>query len=153
LNTSFASRNHSIQLWWLEEGSLSSSFSPRIHSTVPVHRHPDTTIPLSKMDANLTANLLSSKFRPLNEETSISQGSSSDSQIPKCINFKSASNHVEAQDLATRLLFEIGIKLKTKPVTVAVAAKVYHQFYEATSNDCYDPYVRGSLASSTFLFT
>ena len=108
MNTSFASRNHSIQLWWLEEGSLSSSFSPRIHSTVPVHRHPDTTIPLSKMDANLTANLLSSKFRPLNEETSISQGSSSDSQIPKCINFKSASNHVEAQDLATRLLFEIG---------------------------------------------
>ena len=41
--------------------------------------------------------------------------------------------------------FLIGSKLRVKPLTVAVAAKIYHQFYEAATDDCYDPYVSQHL--------
>jgi len=95
----------------------------------------------------MTSNLLNSKFRPLIEVQAGMQGSA-DMQTPKPIQYKNVNNSVTAQDLATRLLFEIGSKLKVKPLTVAVAAKIYHQFYEAASDDCYDPY----LVATTCLY-
>ena len=37
--------------------------------------------------------------------------------------------------------FDLGVKLKTNSVTTAVAAQIYHRFYEAASEANYDPYV------------
>jgi hypothetical protein len=60
------------------------------------------------MDSNsMTSNLLNSKFRPLIEVQAGMQGSA-DMQTPKPIQYKNVNNSVTAQDLATRLLFEIG---------------------------------------------
>jgi hypothetical protein len=39
------------------------------------------------------------------------------------------------------LSLSIGAKLKTNPVTSAVAAQIYHRFLEAVNDSSYDPYV------------
>ena len=60
------------------------------------------------MDSNsMTSNLLNTKFRPLIEVQTGMQGSA-DTQTHKTIQYKNVNNSVTAQDLATRLLFEIG---------------------------------------------
>lgn len=108
----------------------------------------------------MTSNLLSSKFRPI-IEIQTHQGP----EAPSPIQYKSASNHHNAQELATRFLFEcgekttlhltvlyvnasclyplhlIGAKLKTNPLTAAVAAQIYHRFLDAVNDSSYDPYV------------
>lgn len=35
----------------------------------------------------------------------------------------------------------IGAKLKTNPLTAAVAAQIYHRFLDAVNDSSYDPYV------------
>ncbi|KAK4020879.1 cyclin-Q [Daphnia magna] len=93
------------------------------------------------MDSNMTSNLLSSKFRPIIETQT--------HQAPECpspIQYKSANNHHSAQELAIRFLFECGTKLKTNPVTSAVAAQIYHRFLDAVNDSSYDPYMIGATA-------
>ena len=55
------------------------------------------------MDSNMTSNLLSTKFRPI-IEVQTHQGP----EAPSPIQYKSPSNHHNAQELATRFLFECG---------------------------------------------
>lgn len=86
------------------------------------------------MESSMTANLLNSKFRPI-IEVQTHQGP----ETPTPIQYKNATHN--AQELATRFIFECGLKLKTTAVTAAVAAQIYHRFYEAASESNYDPYL------------
>lgn len=93
------------------------------------------------MDSNMTSNLLSSKFRPI-IEIATHQGP----EAPSPILYKSVNNHHNAQELATRFLFECGVKLKVNPVTSAVAAQIYHRFLDAVNDSSYDPYMIAATA-------
>merc|ERR1711911_122181 len=91
------------------------------------------------MDSSMTSNLLNPKFRPIVEAQR--HQTSEMMNVSKPIQFKNVRHQNEAKALATRFLFECGVKLKTKSVTLAVAAQIYHRFYEAASEANYDAYV------------
>jgi len=87
----------------------------------------------------MTSNLLNTKFRPIVEAQR--QHASETMNASKPIQFKNVRHQNETKELATRFLFECGAKLKTKSVTTAVAAQIYHRFYEAASEANYDAYM------------
>merc|ERR1712136_123085 len=91
------------------------------------------------MDSSMTSNLLNRKFRPIVEAHR--HQTSETMNVSKPIQFKNVRHQNEAKELATRFLFECGVKLKTKSVTSGVAAQIYHRFYEAASEANYDPYL------------
>lgn len=91
---------------------------------------------------SMTSNLLnSSKFRPI-----IEVPTHPGPETPGPIQYKTSQNN--HQELATRFLFECGTKLKANVVVSALAAQIYHRFYEAASEINYDSF----LVAATSLY-
>ncbi|KAF4524293.1 hypothetical protein B566_EDAN005349 [Ephemera danica] len=58
------------------------------------------------------------------------------------IDYRQKQNHF----IAIRYIFECGIKLEAKPLTIATAAVLYHRFFRETDSNNYDCYLLAATA-------